>query len=616
MAGNDTQEQLLTEVTTLAPTDFVRVIKNPSGVAPDSSNLQKSKFVDLLFNDSITPTLNGTTNDWAPAGITTAHFIRAFPTGPATLTGITTGAMGRVLFIQNAGSSILRFSYDDALSVSANRIKFPGSAGSLYVLQPDAVAILIYDSTLVRWRIVNASTYDDGWTVLGSFLTFVSSDGATTNVTTAADVTNKVQKGTRLKYFQNHNLTAYWNMDASSASQTGSFPGTDTAMTYTAGKYTNAATFNGTTSKIVIADNASLKPTSEFTFGCWIKSSTAAANQRVFQSFSANTNIAGVHITLMATTGALAMLIGKNTGTTVNVDYVQLTGTKNLCDGNWHYIVCTLRNNYAQIYADGALEAAGYSVAPAYAATNYVLIGMGSNTGVDAVPFNGQIDDVFFINGYAVDEQYIRSRSVASAAQGQFSFSLTKYAIITSVGVYDGSVTPLTFWGGTDFAGISGTMGTPYISTAKCPTGFNTNPDKWNVSYSRNTDVSQASPAAGTWYNLGGSVDVPIGLWRPSYSVCEEAQYNATSVNQLGMKATLSTANNTEDPSYSSFFTFVYPIANLISRATHSYRRPTAVNITVKTTMYMNLYVNLATTTLVAKGSATPTTILFEFAYL
>jgi hypothetical protein len=319
----------------------------------------------------------------------------------------------------------------------------------------------------------------------------------------------------------------------------------------------------------------------------------------------------------MATTGALAMLIGKNTGTTINADYVQLTGTKNLCDGNWHYIVCTLRNNYAQIYADGVLEAAGYSVAPAYAATNYVLIGMGSNTGVDAVPFNGQIDDVFFINGYAVDEQYIRSRSVASAAQGQFSFSLTKYAIITSVGVYDGSVTPLTFWGGTDFAGISGTMGTPYISTAKCPTGFNISPDKWRIYREVKLAYTKSAPVNNTWYysDFGSiSLDVPIGSWRLGISAEWYTIYNVAAA--LIAKIALSTSQST--------ITHSQLIGRLVGSHTGTAgqymwtytKLDTLISFTAKTTFYLILQTTTTVTSITLDGTSLPVTVFAECPYL
>jgi hypothetical protein len=612
---DDIQEQLLTEKTTVKPTDFIRMVSDPITL-PDSTVIQKSKFVDNLFGDVISPVVNGAVNDWAPTGLATAHFIRIFPSGPASISGITTGTIGRVLILFNVASSLVNLLDESALSVASNRISVQGT-GTDYILQPDSGVMLAYDSTASRWRVIGAvSGVVDGWNPLGSFFTFVSVDGATTVVTTAADVTTKIQKGTRLRYAQNQALTAYWNMDASSASNVGSFPTAETAITFTAGKFSNAATFNGTTSKIVVTDNVLLKPTGDFTIGYWVKATASGANQRIWQSYSANTAIAGIHNTVEATTGKLICLIGKNSGTTINTDYHSFTSATNIGDGNFHYVVITFKNNYLQMYIDGVLENSGYCYTPAYAATNYVQFGMGNNTGVDTVPLNGQVDDFYLINGYALDEQTIKLKYAAQTAQGTGNLSITKYGIITNVSVYSGGVTTLTFWGGTDFSSVNSTFGTPYYSTVKVPTGMNMAPDKWNILCYNPIDVSQASPVGATWYNLGGNIVAPIGLWKPCYSVTVEIQYNAAAVTQVGMKSTLSTATNTEDLSNSMFYTALYPIANLISRVTHAFRKPVYVQYNTKTTLYLNLYVAVASTTLVAKGTQSPTSILLEFGYL
>jgi integrase len=41
---------------------------------------------------------------------------------------------------------------------------------------------------------------------------------------------------------------------------------------------------------------------------------------------------------------------------------------------------------------------------------------------------------------------------------------------------------------------------------------------KWRVESLVTADSSQASPVAGTWYNKGGSLVVPIGRWRVEYA--------------------------------------------------------------------------------------------------
>lgn len=42
------------------------------------------------------------------------------------------------------------------------------------------------------------------------------------------------------------------------------------------------------------------------------------------------------------------------------------------------------------------------------------------------------------------------------------------------------------------------------------------------------SDSSHASPVAGTWYNKGGSLAIPIGRWRVEYAVELEVTRAAT----------------------------------------------------------------------------------------
>ena len=305
------------------------------------------------------------------------------------------------------------------------------------------------------------------WKALPS-LAWVSTDGSTNVVNATGDMTSTLSPGMRFKTKQDQALTAYWNFNADSTSQVGSFNGTDTAVTYTAGKFSNAATFNGTTSKIVIADNASLKPTGEFTIGYWIKTATVSRN--IFQSFSANTNYAGFYHTI-DTNGKIQVLTGNNTGVTAS-NYSTFYSNTVITDNAYHYIVFSFRNNYGQLYIDGKLDSAGYMMTPAYAATNYVRVGVYNITGADSLFMNGQIDDLFLLNGYALDEKTIAAQYAANAAQGTGNITVQKYALITAVAPYAAGVTPITIWGGTDYSLQNAAISNPYYATVSQPFGF------------------------------------------------------------------------------------------------------------------------------------------------
>lgn len=96
--------------------------------------------------------LAGAQNDVALATASTVPitFVRYTDAGAGTWTGIAGGAAGRIVIISVTGGGSLTINYEDAASSEANRATFPGAANLL--LNPENVAILIYDGTTARWR--------------------------------------------------------------------------------------------------------------------------------------------------------------------------------------------------------------------------------------------------------------------------------------------------------------------------------------------------------------------------------------------------------------------------------------------------------------------------------
>jgi len=182
------------------------------------------------------------------------------------------------------------------------------------------------------------------------------------------------------------------------------------AHTLTAIRYpiTLTSKFNGftyfqTTSGYAATDHSDFKPSGNFTIGAWIKTTTTTAFQSIFNSFSANTNYAGISL-YIATNNAMVLRSAKNTGITINVDYKTALGGTVITDGKWHFIAGTWDGTNLKLYLDGNTDgsSAAWTYAPAYAATNYVRIGCVSNTGTDSSYFGGAIDDLFFLNGTAL----------------------------------------------------------------------------------------------------------------------------------------------------------------------------------------------------------------------
>ena len=95
----------------------------------------------------------------------------------------------------------------------------------------------------------------------------------------------------------------------------------------------------------------------------------------------------------------------------------------------------------------------------------------------------------------------------------------TKMFVITKV-AFVGSNTQLSMYGGTDYDLTSGTLTSPYYSTAKAPIGFPLDPTKWTVETEDTSNAAQATPTTGTWYNLGTiTISIPIGVWDAYYHV-------------------------------------------------------------------------------------------------
>lgn len=114
---------------------------------------------DFALQGDITPTqIVAVTNDWSPTGISTATIVRVSTDANRFLNGITGGADGRMLIIQNVGTQILSLGHENVGSTAANR--FHLSSGTDIQVPADGSVILVYDTTLSRWR-------DTGRTFIG-----------------------------------------------------------------------------------------------------------------------------------------------------------------------------------------------------------------------------------------------------------------------------------------------------------------------------------------------------------------------------------------------------------------------------------------------------------------
>lgn len=109
----------------------------------------------VQFRGDISPSaLSANTDDWAPTGIDSVSVIHVSSSSAVNLTGITGGADGRILYLNNTGSYTITMK-DNVTSTAANRFDMDGDLD----LAAGTGAILLYSSAASRWHIAGASTW-------------------------------------------------------------------------------------------------------------------------------------------------------------------------------------------------------------------------------------------------------------------------------------------------------------------------------------------------------------------------------------------------------------------------------------------------------------------------
>lgn len=177
-----------------------------------------------------------------------------------------------------------------------------------------------------------------------------------------------------------------WHFNGSSAdSSSNGFNGTDTAITYTAGKFNSCANFNGSTSKIVFGNP--IIPVGTKTVLAWIKTTNTGA-QTVVGNLNFNTG-AGDVMDIVSNVHRYNIYYGAGPST------VNLSGAKVITDGLWHLLVAVYDGTNLKIYTDGVLENTSANFTDSTARPNNCQMG------IDVGAFNknaGAIDEVAIYN--------------------------------------------------------------------------------------------------------------------------------------------------------------------------------------------------------------------------
>jgi hypothetical protein len=118
----------------------------------------------FALNGVISPASIGAhQNDYNPADLSAATFLRLTSNAAYNITGLAGGSSGRLISLHNYGTYALTLKDENASSAAANR--FAISDGSDFVLNVDESCILQYDATSSRWRIIGAARVPYGTAV-------------------------------------------------------------------------------------------------------------------------------------------------------------------------------------------------------------------------------------------------------------------------------------------------------------------------------------------------------------------------------------------------------------------------------------------------------------------
>lgn len=107
----------------------------------------------LHLQGDLTPAqITADQNNYNPTNLANATILRLDTDNNWTITGLQGGADGRIITVVNKGSKFIYLAHESGSSTAANRFWIPGARNQ--AIYPNQSAILEYDSTDSRWRVI------------------------------------------------------------------------------------------------------------------------------------------------------------------------------------------------------------------------------------------------------------------------------------------------------------------------------------------------------------------------------------------------------------------------------------------------------------------------------
>ena len=182
--------------------------------------------------------------------------------------------------------------------------------------------------------------------------------------------------------------------------------------------------------------HADFRPTGSFTVGAWVKTTQNSVNYIFSSGYFDAPNYYGFRFYIVSK--KIWFLFMTGTGS----DSTQVIGSTDLNDNAWHFVVGIWDGSNLNVYVDGVADATPVAciTAPVFYSSNNVRIGCAAH--IASWFFNGSLDEVFLLNGTALNAGEVLSLYNAGSSGGDIKKavfyaagrSLTEGIIVKNIG--------------------------------------------------------------------------------------------------------------------------------------------------------------------------------------
>lgn len=185
-------------------------------------------------------------------------------------------------------------------------------------------------------------------------------------------------------YTLDDGLYGYWKFENNAEDSFGSFDGVATNVTYVTGVDGYAASFNGSSSKIVIGNV--IKPTNALTISVWTKDGGQSTEKSVIGNTVYTTDWQGWRFTRYNDNSS-GMFMSNGSG-----NYFDYAYGSNYSNDAWHHTIISWNGTTAYFYKDG-VKSTGYSwsYVIGYATTHNLTFGA-NDSGTQV--YDGEMDEL------------------------------------------------------------------------------------------------------------------------------------------------------------------------------------------------------------------------------